>query len=98
MAEVKRSDDLQDIPLDSDEYRKKQCIVVQHSSAEEQGHVNLPAVKNKMTVAHLYLQKPSFKRNSPISGDGLVQRETKDTNNELNNSRKATTRLKEGKS
>ena len=88
------------ILLGNNECRKKQCIVVQHSSAEEQGRVNLSAIKNKMTVAHLYLQKPSFKRN-PTNLENFPlqpQIDSRFDNNEQRNSSLVTKDIKEGNS
>ena len=64
------------VPLAEDEQRKKQCIVVQHSTAEGENDIDVPAIKNKMAVAHLYLQKASFKRHPSASST-----DTKTVNN-----------------
>ena len=55
------------LSLTEDEQRTKQCIVVQHSTAEGENNFDVPTIKNKMAVAHLYLQKASFKRHPSCS-------------------------------
>ena len=65
------------LSLTEDEQRKKQCIVVQHSTTEGENDINVPAIKNKMAVAHLYLQKASFKRHTSGSSN--------DSKNTVNN-------------
>ena len=100
MAKIKGHGVMDTILLGNNECRKKQCIVVQHSSAQEQGRVNLPAIKNKIAVAHLYLQKPSFKRNPTNLESFPVQHQldSRIDNNELRNSSPFTKDIKGGKS
>ena len=63
--------------LTEDEQRQKQCIVVQHSTTEGENGIDVPVIKNKMAVAHLYLQKASFKRHPSGSSN--------DSKNTINN-------------
>ena len=53
------------VPLAEDEQRKKQCIVLQHSTAEGENDIDVPAIKKQdgcgtFVSAEGIIQKTSF--------------------------------------